>query len=43
MYKLIELPYNYQDLEPFLDTRTVGLHYNKHQQTYLNNLNRLLN
>lgn len=42
MYKLPVLPYLYQDLEPFIDTHTMGLHYNKHQQTYLNNLNDIL-
>lgn len=43
MYKLENLPFNYQDLEPFIDTHTIGLHYKKHQQNYLNNLNNLLN
>ena len=42
MYQLQELPYNYQDFEPYIDTHTLGLHYNKHQKTYLNNLNKLL-
>ena len=36
------LPYLYQDLEPYFDTHTMGLHYHKHQQTYLNNLNNIL-
>ena len=39
MYKLEKLPYLFQDLEPFVDTHTLGLHYNKHAQNYLNNLN----
>lgn len=43
MYKLPNLPYLYQDLEPYIDTHTMGLHYNKHEKTYLNNLNNLLN
>ena len=30
MYKLYELPYSYSSLEPFIDTHTMGLHYNKH-------------
>lgn len=42
MYQLPSLPYLYQDLEPFIDTHTMGLHYHKHEQTYLNNLNNLL-
>lgn len=25
MYKLENLPFNYQDLEPFIDTHTIGL------------------
>lgn len=43
MYKLENLPFNYQDLEHFIDTHTIGLHYKKHQQNYLNKLNNLLN
>ena len=42
MYKLPELPYLYQDLEPFIDTHTMGLHYHKHEQNYLDKLNTLL-
>ena len=42
MYKLPALPYSYQELEPFIDTHTMGLHYHKHEQTYLDNLNALL-
>lgn len=42
MYKLDKLNYLYQDLEPFIDTHTMGLHYKKHAQKYLDNLNRIL-
>lgn len=42
MYKLKDLPFLYQDLEPYIDTHTVGLHHNKHEKNYLNNLNNLL-
>lgn len=42
MYQLPILPYKFQDFEPYIDTHTMGLHYHKHQQTYLNNLNKLL-
>ena len=42
MNKLDPLPYDYSDLEPFIDTKTLGLHHKKHQQTYLNKLNALL-
>lgn len=39
MYIKEKLDYLYSDLEPFIDTHTLGLHYNKHYQNYLNNLN----
>lgn len=42
MYKLKELPYEYDALEPYIDTHTLGLHENKHQKNYLNKLNELL-
>lgn len=42
MYELLKLPYLFQDLEPFIDTHTMGLHYHKHYQNYLNQLNSLL-
>lgn len=42
MYELPKLLYLFQDLEPYIDTHTMGLHYHKHQQGYLNKLNDLL-
>lgn len=42
MYTLENLEYLYQDLEPYIDTHTMGLHYNKHAKKYLDNLNKLL-
>lgn len=42
MYQEIQLPYAYDALGPFIDTRTVGLHYEKHYMNYLNKLNQLL-
>ena len=42
MYKLNKLPYEYDALEPYIDTHTLGLHHNKHQKNYLNKLNELL-
>lgn len=42
MYQLSKLPYLFQDLEPYIDTHTMGLHYHKHHQNYLNNLNKIL-
>jgi len=42
MYKLPKLPFLYQDLEPFIDTHTMALHHQKHEQNYFNNLNKIL-
>ncbi len=42
MYQLPELNYSFDELEPYIDTHTVGLHYHKHEQNYLNKLNQLL-
>ena len=42
MYKLPILPYLFQDLEPYVDIHTMGLHYHKHEMNYLNKLNLLL-
>lgn len=40
MFKKIKL--DYVSLEPYIDDRTLDIHYNKHYQKYLDNLNRLL-
>lgn len=42
MYKLAPLPYDYNDLEPYIDERTLNIHRNGHHQKYLDNLNALL-
>lgn len=42
MYQLESLNYLYQDIEPYIDTHTMALHYNKHAKKYLSNLNQLL-
>ena len=42
MFEKIKLDYDFDSLEPFIDTHTLGLHYNKHYLNYLNNLNKLL-
>lgn len=41
MFKLPELPYAKDALEPFISEETLEFHYGKHHQTYLNNLNNL--
>ncbi|WP_244833483.1 superoxide dismutase [Clostridium sp. BJN0001] len=38
----IKLNYAYDELEPYIDGLTVEIHYSKHLQTYVNNLNALL-
>lgn len=42
MYVLPPLPYQYNDLEPYIDARTVDIHYTKHHQSYVDNLNKAL-
>lgn len=42
MYLLPKLPYSFEELEPYIDTHTMGVHYHKHHQSYLNKLNDLL-
>lgn len=42
MYELPKLPYSYDALEPFIDSRTMEIHYSKHHQAYVNKLNEAL-
>ncbi len=41
-FELPALPYNLDALEPFIDTKTVEIHYTKHHATYLANCNKAL-
>jgi Fe-Mn family superoxide dismutase len=41
-YELPVLGYAYDALEPFIDARTMEIHYSKHHQAYVNNLNAAL-
>jgi len=38
-FTLPPLPYGYDALEPHIDARTMEIHYTKHHQAYVNNLN----
>ena len=39
IFQLPELPYKYDALEPFIDARTMQLHYEKHHAGYVKKLN----
>lgn len=41
-FKLIDLPYNYSALEPYIDAKTMEIHYTKHHGGYTNNLNKAI-
>lgn len=42
MFKLPPLPYDFNALEPVIDTQTIEFHYTKHHQGYVNKLNELV-
>lgn len=42
IYSVSKLYYDYDSLEPYIDSHTLGLHYNKHYKNYLSRLNSLL-
>lgn len=42
VYSLAALPYSYDALEPWIDMHTMELHHDKHQQAYIDGLNKTL-
>lgn len=41
-YKIPDLPYPFEALEPYIDTPTMKIHHDKHHATYVGNLNKAL-
>ena len=42
MYKLMELPYSYNGLEPELEEEVLKIHHDKHHKAYVDKLNEVL-
>ncbi len=42
MFKLPDLPYSLNALEPYISKKTLSYHYGKHHKAYIDNLNNLL-
>ena len=43
MFKLPKLLYSFDALEPYIDAKTMEIHYTKHHQTYVDKLNEAIN
>ncbi|MDH3678227.1 MAG: superoxide dismutase [Nitrosopumilus sp.] len=41
-YQLPKLPYSYDDLEPHIDKQTMMIHHQRHHQSYVDGLNKVL-
>src|SRR5262247_649012 len=41
-FKLPDLPYAFDALEPHIDAQTMQIHHDRHHQAYVNNLNAAL-
>ena len=41
-YKLPDLPYAYEALEPYIDAKTMEIHHSKHHQAYITKVNAAL-
>ena len=37
-----ELGFNFNELEPYIDFKTMEVHYSGHHKTYVDNLNKLV-
>lgn len=41
-FSLPNLKYSYNSLEPYIDSETMNIHYNKHHKAYVDNLNKAI-